>query len=312
MAFLTIFTAPKPFTNPHIALIQRNAIQSWQHLGDEVEVVLIGEEAGLANVAAELGARHLPDVKRNSSGTPLVSSIFDLASGASNSPVLSYINADMLLLPDYLKSAHQAAMSLDRFLIVGQRWDLEVNAPLDFSEGWGRRLEGMVNERGKLHPQGGSDYFIFPRTIFTTTPDFAIGRAGWDNWMIYEAKQRGWPVIDGTQSIRVIHQSHDYSHLPNGQPHYRLPETAENVHLAGGQRTIFTLKDCDYKLINGQVGRVPLTWRRFWRGVEIFPLIKLHSKWLAQLFYAIFHPLKAYLELRTWLRKTNEQRNLNF
>ena len=31
-------------------------------------------------------------------------------------------------------------------------------------------------------------------------PDFAIGRAGWDNWMIYHARQQGWPVIDGTPS----------------------------------------------------------------------------------------------------------------
>ena len=30
---LTLFTAPKPFTNPHIALIQRNAIRSWMALG---------------------------------------------------------------------------------------------------------------------------------------------------------------------------------------------------------------------------------------------------------------------------------------
>ncbi len=46
MAFLTIFTAPKPFTDPHIKIIQRNAIQSWMHLQD-VTVMLIGDEPGL-------------------------------------------------------------------------------------------------------------------------------------------------------------------------------------------------------------------------------------------------------------------------
>ena len=73
MSLLTIFTAPKPFTNPHIATIQRNAIRSWLAL-PEVEVVLIGEEAGMAEVAVELGVRHIPDVKRNASGTPLMRS----------------------------------------------------------------------------------------------------------------------------------------------------------------------------------------------------------------------------------------------
>ena len=87
MADLTIFTAPKPFTNPHIALIQRNAIRSWLSLGPQVEVILLGEEDGLAEAAAELGVKHLPEVARNASGTPLVSSMFDLARQHSTSPL---------------------------------------------------------------------------------------------------------------------------------------------------------------------------------------------------------------------------------
>ena len=102
MPTLTIFSAPKPFTNPHIATIQRNAIRSWVELGSEVEVFLVGEEAGLAEAAAELGVRYLPNVRRNAEGTPLVSSIFDLARQNSNSPLLAYVNADIILLPDFL------------------------------------------------------------------------------------------------------------------------------------------------------------------------------------------------------------------
>ncbi len=54
MALLTIFTAPKPFSDPHINVIQRNAIQSWLHLGNEVEVLLIGNEAGMHELAEKL------------------------------------------------------------------------------------------------------------------------------------------------------------------------------------------------------------------------------------------------------------------
>ena len=32
-ALLTIFSAPKPFNNAHISLIQRNAIHSWKDAG---------------------------------------------------------------------------------------------------------------------------------------------------------------------------------------------------------------------------------------------------------------------------------------
>jgi hypothetical protein len=55
MSYITLFTAPKPFTNPHIAMIQRNAIQSWLNIDQEVQVFLIGQEQGMAQVAAEFG-----------------------------------------------------------------------------------------------------------------------------------------------------------------------------------------------------------------------------------------------------------------
>ncbi len=58
MAFLTIFTAPKPFTNPHIAVIQRNALQAWTRLED-VEVLLIGDEPGIPETAREMGIRNV-------------------------------------------------------------------------------------------------------------------------------------------------------------------------------------------------------------------------------------------------------------
>jgi hypothetical protein len=73
---ITLFTCPKPFTNPHIAMIQRNAIRSWKELGDRVEIVLLGEEDGLAEAAQELGVRHIPEIKRNDQNTPLLSSLF--------------------------------------------------------------------------------------------------------------------------------------------------------------------------------------------------------------------------------------------
>lgn len=209
MTGLTIFSAPKAFTNPHISTIQRNAIQSWTHLGPQVQVLLVGEEEGLAQAAAEYSVPLIPNVKRNDSGTPLVSSIFQLARQASQSPLLAYVNADVLLLPDFVEAALQVAGQLERFLVIGQRWDLDVRALLDFSAGWEQRLQGDRQQRGRLHLPAGSDYFIFPRALFGEMPEFAIGRAGWDNWMIYHARCQGWPVVDGTPTIKVIHQDHD-------------------------------------------------------------------------------------------------------
>ncbi len=298
MTTLTIFSAPKPFTNPHIATIQRNAICSWTNLGPQVEVILLGEEEGLAEAAAELGVQHIPTVARNSNGTPLVSDMFALARKHGKGRLLACVNADILLMPDFVTGAIDAAKQAERFLLVGQRWDLDVRDLLDFAPGWPDRLRERAQKEGKLHRASGSDYFIFPRDCFENMPAFAIGRAGWDNWMIYAGRRSGWPVIDGTPSIIIVHQNHDYSHLPGGQPHYKLPETHENVRLAGGKRTIFELQDVDSRLVEGHLRPLPFSWPKFWREVEIFPLIRLKSMALGQLFYAIFHPQKAYREFR--------------
>lgn len=253
MPFLTIFSAPKPFTDPHIDTIQRNAIQSWMHLGDEVNVILVGDEPGLGEVAAEYGVELLTEVERNEKGTPLVSSIFELARVACNSPLLIYVNADILLLPDIVEASCQIAGQASEFLVVGQRWDLDVRARLDFSTGWEQHLQGDVSSRGGLHLPAGSDYFIFPRQLFTDIPDFAIGRAGWDNWMIYHARQRGWLVVDGTPSITVIHQDHDYSHLPGGRPHYEQSESFDNEELAGGSANLYMVLDSQVQLRDGSL-----------------------------------------------------------
>ncbi len=253
LPFLTIFSAPKSFANPHVATIQRNAIQSWKHLGPEVEVFLVGNEPGLPEAAAEYGIKLLPDVSRNELGTPLVSSIFALARQASFTPLLAYVNADILLLPDFVEAARRVSQLTGKFLLIGQRWDLDVRELLSFPMGWDQQLAAEVKDRGRLHLPAGSDYFIFPRELFTEMPEFTIGRAGWDNWMIFQARQQGWPVVDGTPSLMAIHQDHDYSHLPGGKPHYELPESHKNTDLAGGPANLYMVLDADKQLVNGRL-----------------------------------------------------------
>ncbi len=202
------------------------------------------------------------------------------------------------MLTDILEQAKRILGLAKQFLLVGQRWDLDVHEELAFTPGWQERLGEECKERGRLHKPMGSDYFIYPRQCFEHIPDFAIGRAGWDNWMIYEARQRGWKTIDATRSINIIHQEHDYSHLPGGQPHYQLPETDENVRLAGGRRNIFTLVDANWVIKKDKISRKPFSWSRFFREIEIFPMVTLHSRFFGELVYNLFHPKNAYASIR--------------
>jgi hypothetical protein len=305
---ITLFTAPKPFVNPHIKTIQNNAIRSWKELGLDVSIVLIGGEDGIEQAAKEIGVAYFPDVKRNNMGTPLISSIFTIGRQMNNSPLLAYVNADIILFPDFIDTARKILSLRSKFLIVGQRWDMNIRESLKITNDWQKNLEIECMKNGKLHTRGGSDYFIYPRECFKEIPDFTVGRAGWDNWMFYEARRKNWPTIDATHEIKIIHQDHDYSHLPGGQSHYRLPETTENIRLAGGRRTIFTLLDVNYEFKNDKIRKFPSNWMKSWREVEIFPLIHFNSFILAQVFFVIFHPLKAYKEIRRWL---SDNRNAN-
>ena len=275
MSLITLFSAPKPFTNPHIAMIQHNAIQSWTLLPD-VEVILLGEETGLAEAAQEWGVKHLRNVKRNGSGTPLISSMFQLAREHSNGDLLCIINADMILMSDFVQASMEFRSLLlekrkEKFVLLSQRWDLDVTQPLDFSDDWNHRLSSVVHRQGVLHRPAGSDFFLFPKSCYSEIPDFTIGRAGWDNWMIYKARKEKWSVIDCTPSVMIVHQNHDYSHLPGGKPHYEHPDTNENIRLAGGQANIrYTILDATHQLVDGKLIRPKLTSLRFTRKLELF------------------------------------------
>lgn len=270
MPLITLISAPKPFTDPHIAMIQRNAIHSWTLL-PEVEVILLGEETGLAEAAKEFGVRHIPNVARNESGVPLISSMFQLAREHSDSELLCIVNADMILMDDFIEATRRSRLQRDKFVLLSQRWDYDIASPLDFAEGWESRLRESVRKQNQLHRPAGSDFFIFPKSCYQDIPNFTIGRAGWDNWMICKARREGWAVIDCTLSMMIVHQNHDYSHLPDGKPHYAHPETNENIRLAGGQANVrYTILDATHQLADGKLIRPKMTSLRLTRKLELF------------------------------------------
>ena len=251
-------------------MIQRNAIKSWTLLPD-VEVILLGEEQGLAEAAREFGVKHIPHVKRNANGVPLISSMFKLARENSSSELLCIINADMVLMPDFVEAARRSRLQRDKYVLLSQRWDYDIEASIDFANGWESRLRESVRKQNQLHRPAGSDFFLFPKSCYQDIPNFAIGRAGWDNWMIYKARKENWAVIDCTPSVTIVHQNHDYSHLPEGKPHYEHPETNENIRLAGGQANVrYTILDATHQLADGKLVRPKMTSLRLTRKFELF------------------------------------------
>jgi len=244
---LTLFTIPKPFKG-HDGIIQTNAIKSWMQTCPECQIIIIGDDEGSAKIADDLGLLHIPEVERSDYGTPLVNSIFNLAQSIAEFPLLCYINADIILLNDFLPAVKRVPNS--PLLMVGQRWDLEVNEIIDFkNREWESYLRTYLAEDGQLHPKSGIDYFIYSTGLFGDIPPFAIGRTTWDNWFIYKARLMKATVIDATEVITAIHQNHDYSHDAGGEANvWKGPEALRNQELAGGGEHTLTLDHISWKL----------------------------------------------------------------
>jgi hypothetical protein len=232
---ITFFSTPKPFRG-HIGIIQRNAIHSWRLVHPEAEVILFGNEEGAAEAARELGARHEPEVDRNSLGTPLLSSLFERADRFARHDRLCFLNADILLTNDFLAASTRLAQMHERSMMVGRRCDLDITEPLDFSApDWGSHLRSTTHERGKLRPPQWIDFFVFPRGLLRhQVPPFAVGRPGYDNWLLWKVRSMSVPLVDATQVLLAIHQNHDYSHHPGGQSGlWQDVEARQNYALLG-------------------------------------------------------------------------------
>ncbi|MGD9982236.1 MAG: glycosyltransferase family 2 protein [Hyphomonadaceae bacterium] len=240
---IAIFSAPKAFKG-HIGVIQRNAVRSWLALGDRAEVVLLGRDEGVAEIAEEFGIRHIPDIKCNQYGTPLLNSMIEIAEANTTAPHLCMINGDIILTSDFFRFV-DALPDLPKGLYIGLRSDLDVFDPLDFDdENWEEELLNRVHREGKFRGGGddsfnGTDYYIFPRGLYKDVPPFAIGRFFWDSWLIADPWRRGYKVVDASADILAVHQNHNYGHVKSSNVvdmyrYWENPELKENYRLARG------------------------------------------------------------------------------
>ena len=247
---LTLFSIPKSFDG-EVAVHQHNALVSWSELA--VEIVLLGREPGVAEVARAFGAVHLPDVRVNEFDTPLLDDAFAQVDARLGPGLRCFVNADIVLFPGLVSVAEHATTPA---LLIGGTLELEVEGRVD-----AQQLPALAERaRAVGTPRGAAavDYFVFPSGLFGPIPPFAVGRAGLDNWLIWRARQVA-RVIDVSDCVLAVHQTHGYGHLQGGVAQaYYGEEAARNIELAGGRRHIYTRHDASHRLLpNGVVRRNP-------------------------------------------------------
>jgi hypothetical protein len=244
-------------------------------LNADCEVILFGDDPGVAEAAAKFGARHEPQLTRTPEGTPILSDVFARADAIARYPLLCFVNADIILFNDVVAAARTVAAHSRHFLMVSSRFNLRVDDALAFGPHWGENLRARALDEARMYPAGGSDIFLYPRGLFGTVPPFAIGRGYWDNWLMLRARQRGASLIDATDAVVTLHQDHDYGHVidmpagnANGAKVFSSAAGKRNLQLAGGRRRLYTVYDATVLLT--EKGRFRSTTFSFlvWRRVK--------------------------------------------
>ena len=276
---LTIFAIPKAFRG-HIGVIQRNAIETWTRMRPAPQVLLFGDDEGVAEVARDLAVSHVRQVQRNRWGTPLVSDLFGQAQEIGGTRLLCYVNADIILFDDFMNAVERVAAWQNRFLMIGRRTDTDITEAIAFSQPhWAEQVREAARTRGKLQIARNIDYFAFTRGLYPEMPPLAVGRFWWDNWLVWKVRSMGAPVVDASEVVTAVHQNHDYSHTTYGPGKNTMMASEESVlncrmiceqnpedFDAGlSWRYVYTIDDATYRLTADDIKSKP---RHLWKNFK--------------------------------------------
>lgn len=268
---ITFFTTAKDFVGK-TGIAQTNAIKSWIVAVKHAEVILFGACEGGREISKQLGCLYKPDVNISNQGIPFVNSMFDQAAKLARHKICCFINADIIVFSQFAKhilTIHE--MLKKKYLVVGQRYDIDFNQKIHFDKNWEKCLDLLITQHACIHPPLGSDFFAFPTSqyCYQDIPDLIVGRGGWDNWMIYDARIRKYNVIDLSRTIKVIHQNHGYPIWKNAfAEDNRNQKLGHNYsYLPNGDICKYHLDSCNYCFEHSKLYRnfANGNWRLFLR-----------------------------------------------
>lgn len=280
---IVFFSTPKPWLG-HINVIQRNAIRNWLRQKPHA-IVLFGDEEGTAEICAEFGLIHHPELKRTEYGTPIISEVFnDIHKTTKPEDILVYINTDILFSKDgaFLETMRSCNACLPEYLAITGRSHCEYKKELITEADWESHYRFAETHIPEWHY--GVDVFAFRHGFVKNMPSFALGRGKWDTWIVGDTRTRGLPLVDLSESVYTFHQAHDYTHLPEsvakhkawGPEGYRWEEfktkgieTDKNIQMLKNsavqtQKAAF-VKQCTHVMRHGRcysgIQRLEMQWK---------------------------------------------------
>ena len=227
--------------------------------------------------------QHIPELACNEFGTPLLNDLFEKAQKLAKYDLVCYVNADIILMNDFMKAIERVRNWRNHFLLTGMRWNVDISGVLDFSQPeWESSFRDLVHKTGGLlTTQGliGFDYFVFTRNLFRDILPLAVGRGHHDTCLLWQARAQKVPVVDATDVVMAVHQNHDYS-----------LKGMEGVGLWGILKGEEAQKNLEITDGGNLVRRTPDTTHRLTRvGVQldVAGYFHLRDKWIAIWFFIL-------------------------
>ena len=254
--------------------------------------MIIGDSQGAKEAAKLVSAVYIKDVETSSQGTPTISGLFKVAERNANNNMLCYVNADIILPENFLKIISILKNNKRKFMAVGHRWNLNIIDSIDFEKpSECKRFWSYAKIKSNKHACTGIDYFIFRKGTFNNFPSLAIGRFGWDNWLLWKTRRMILPLIDLSDKIFAVHQNHSYK-FDNFESSADLlvsDDGINNKDKIGGNT--LNLLDTNYHLSNGKIekkkssefinrnlGNLPIIFPEF--SIPLIIYKKLYRKYL--------------------------------
>ncbi len=250
---LTIFGTCKPFLHEQDITNQMAAIKSWTLLKPKPQVILLGRDAGVSEVATRLDCLHARKIETSEKGTPIVGSLFAKARRHAEHDILAYVDADTMLLQDFIGAVKAVSAEFPRFLMIGRSWRMSVGGPLPVGDSpdWEEKLRRLATIWGapRRADLGGTAFFVYSKGVYDIDfPLMYVGRRRWDLWLMGIVLKRGIPVVDVTEDAFPIHLEHREWDRPS-------EEVRHNVKTIGPGACRGTIQQATWALKNGRLER---------------------------------------------------------
>ncbi|XP_069114856.1 uncharacterized protein, partial [Argopecten irradians] len=209
-SFITLFTSWNTF--PERFEVYNNTLLNWPLLQPSVNLILFTDD-DVPDTYRLLGWTILP-IKRKIKGYPVLKHLFlEAMQQRPFSKLYAFSNGDLLFTDSFVKTlvnvVNSSYLQQKPYMIVGRR----MNTP-NITKKEARSWENIARAAkwGELmNERWGIDYFITPpKYHWKDIPELQIGQNYYDNWLVYDARQMGYDVVDVTETLLAVHQNSLY------------------------------------------------------------------------------------------------------